>query len=85
MDDLSIFEKGVFHLMNGIDKVNTEIRNRTGFDCIKKLGESEIKDKKLKKEHYGRWVAKHLTIGTLTGLFGASIHSKVSSQKLAHN
>lgn len=47
MDDLSIFEKSVFHLMNGIDKVNTEIRNRTGFDCIKKMGESEIKDKNL--------------------------------------
>lgn len=38
MDDLSIFEKGVFHLMNGIDKVNTEIRNRTGFDWHQKTG-----------------------------------------------
>lgn len=40
MDDLNIFEKGAYHLINGIDKLNTEIRNRTGFDCIKKLGES---------------------------------------------
>lgn len=76
MDDLNIFEKGVFHLMNGIGKMNKNIRNRTGFDCIKKLEESEMKDEKLKKEHYGRWVAKHLTIGTLTGLFRVSIHSK---------
>lgn len=40
------------------------------------MGESEMKDKKLKNEHYERWVAKHLAIGTLTGLLGASIHSK---------
>lgn len=76
MNDLNIFENGVFHLMNGIDKVNAEILNRTGVDCIKKLSASEMKDKKLKQEHYGRWAAKHLTIGTLTGLLGASIHSK---------
>lgn len=68
MDDLSILKK--------IDKVNAEIRDRTGFDCIKKMGESEMKDKKLKNEHYERWVAKHLAIGTLTGLLGASIPSK---------
>lgn len=44
MDDLNIFEKGVFHLMNWIGKMNKNIRNRTGFDCIKKLEESEMKD-----------------------------------------
>lgn len=76
MDDLNIFEKGVYHLINGIDKVNARIRDRTGFDCIRKLGESEMEDEELKKEHYGKWVAKHLTIGTLKGLLGASFHSK---------
>ncbi len=76
MDDLNLFEKAIYGLHNGIEKVNTVIKVETGIDCMKKLQKQQIKDEELKKNKPLKWTAKHLTIGTIQGLFGASFYNK---------
>lgn len=78
--DLNLFEKVigviVVPIAIAVIKADEAIEDATGKGLVDRCAESIEKEEEEKKKHYWKWAGKKLLKGTITGVFGASIHSK---------
>ena len=78
--DLNLFEKVIGVIVAPIAiavvKADEAIEDTTGKGLIERTAKAIEKEEEEKKKHYWKWAGKKLLKGTITGVFGASIHSK---------